>query len=429
MELDKATIQAETRKSGGAADLLPARIVVRLEALVRDVRTVLNDFTGARPAPYAVRKPLARHLLAFTTSPSPTSSAGITPRRLRVTRVVRETADAVSLSLTDPEGRRIAFVPGQFFTVLVTLASGEILRRAYSISSLPDEDGAAAEVTITIKRMPGGRASNHLNERVAEGDVLDVLGPSGSFTAAPDPAARRHLVLIAGGSGITPLASITRTTLAREPESRVSLVYGNRGEADIIFREALASLVETHADRFTLRHVLSEPPAGFTGRTGLLDHDNVTRELDVLAAASGLDAGATDYYVCGPEPMMIAAREALLARGVAPARIHEERFSAPARRTTPALPTSSAPIEIRLRGRTKTVTAAPGQTLLEAGLAASLPMPFSCTMGGCGVCKIKLLSGDVTSEEPNCLQEEEKNQGFVLACVSRAAAPCTVEVP
>ncbi|MDI1449913.1 ferredoxin--NADP reductase [Polyangium sp. 6x1] len=427
MELDKAQKQAEARKSGGPADLLPATIVVRLEALVRDVRTVLNDLTGVRPAPYAVRKPLARHLIAVT--PSPTPSAGITPRRLRVTRVVRETPDAVSLSLTDPEGRRIAFVPGQFFTVLVTLASGDVLRRAYSISSVPDEDGAAAEVTITIKRMPGGRASNHLNDAITEGDILDVLGPSGSFTVTPDPAARRHLVLLAGGSGITPLASITRTTLAREPGARVTLVYGNRGERDIIFREALESLAEAHADRFTLRHVLSEPPAGFTGRTGLLDRDNVTRELDAIAASSGLDADATAYYVCGPEPMMAAAREALLARGVDPARIHEERFSAPARRTAPALPAASAPIEIRVRGRAKTVTAAPGQTLLEAGLAASLPMPFSCTMGGCGVCKVKLLSGNVTSEEPNCLNEEEKNQGFVLACVSRAAAPCAVEVP
>ena len=126
---------------------------------------------------------------------------------------------------------------------------------------------------------------------------------------------------------------------------------------------------------------------------------------------------------------MAAAREALLARGVDPGHIHEERFSAPARRTTPALPTLPAPVEIRLRGVTKNVMAAPGQTLLEAGLAASLPMPFSCTMGGCGACKVKLLSGDVASEEPNCLQEEERNQGFVLACVSRAATPCTVEVP
>ncbi|MDI3284169.1 ferredoxin--NADP reductase [Polyangium sp. 15x6] len=429
MELDKARHERErendARRGSGPAALLPATIVVRLEALVRDVRTVLSDFTGARPAPYAIRAPLARHLLTVTPEPS----AGITPRRLRVTRVERETKDAVSLTLTDPEGRRISFVPGQFFTVLVTLASGEVLRRAYSISSLPDEDGAAAEVTITIKRMPGGRASNHLNERVAEGALLDVLGPSGSFTVTPDPAARRHLVLIAGGSGITPLASITRTTLAREPGSRVSLVYGNRGEADIIFRDALGSLARAHADRFTLRHVLSDPPAGFTGRTGLLDRDNVTRELDAIAASSGLEADAAAYFVCGPEPMMVAVREALLARGVDPARIHEERFSAPARRTTPALPTTSAPVEIRLRGRTKTVSAAPGQTLLEAGLAASLPMPFSCTMGGCGVCKVKLLSGNVTSEEPNCLHEEERSQGFVLACVSRAEAPCAVEVP
>ncbi|MRG91377.1 ferredoxin--NADP reductase [Polyangium spumosum] len=433
MELDKApphesTSGSDARKSLDPAALLPTTVVVRLEALVRDVRTVLNDLAGVRPPPFSVRKPLARHLLAVTV-PSPAARAGITPRKLRVTHVTRETRDAVSLTLADPDGRRISFVPGQFFTVLVTLESGEVLRRAYSISSLPDEDGAAAEVTITIKRMPGGRASSLLNERVAAGDVLEVLGPSGSFTVTPDPAAKRHLVLLAGGSGITPLASITKVTLAREPESRVSLIYGSRGQDDIIFREALVSLAEAHAGRFTVRHVLSDPPAGFTGRTGMLDRDNVTRELDAIAASVGMDANATDYYVCGPEPMMAAAREALVARGVDPGRIHEERFSSPARRGAPSLPTLSAPVEIRLRGATKTVVSEPGQTLLEAGLAASLPMPFSCTMGGCGACKVKLLSGDVASEEPNCLQEEERSRGFVLACVSRATAPCTVEVP
>ena len=422
MELDEAQNDKETRRGFEPGDILPATIVVRLESLVRDVRTVWSGFTGGRPPPFSVRKPLARHL--FAAAPAPAPRAGITPRKLRVTRLVRETRDAVSITLADPEGRRVPFVPGQFFTVLVTLPGGEVLRRAYSISSMPDEDGASAEVTITIKRMPGGRASNHLNDAVAEGDVLEVLGPSGSFTVTPNPDAKRHLVLLAGGSGITPLASITRTTLAREPQSRVSLVYGNRGEADVIFRDELESLAEAHAGRFTLRHVFSDPPAGFTGRTGLLDRDNVTRELDVIDASE--DA---EYYVCGPEPMMAAAREALLARGVDPERIHEERFSSPARRTTPALPTITAPVEIRLRGASKTVVSAPGQTLLEAGLAASLPMPFSCTMGGCGACKVKLLSGDVTSEEPNCLHADEKNQGFVLACVSRAAAPCTVEVP
>jgi ring-1,2-phenylacetyl-CoA epoxidase subunit PaaE len=403
---------------------LTQALVTRLDTIRRDVRTILAGFTGERRAPFTTRVPLARHLLESTHPAS--VSALLAPRVMRVADVTRETADAVSLRLVDPTGRRISFVPGQFFTVLVALPGGEVLRRAYSISSAPDEDGAAAEVTITIKRLRGGRASNHLNDTVREGDVLQVLGPSGSFTMTPDPTARRHLVLFAGGSGITPLMSITRTLLAREPESRISLVYGNRGEADVIFRGSLAALARTEEDRFTLRHVLSEPPPGFSGRTGILDVPTVLAEFDALG--ENLPEPAA-YYVCGPEPMMAATREALLSRGVSPSQIREERFSAPARRTAPETPKAAEHVRIHVRGAARDVVAAPGQTLLEAGLARSLPMPFSCTMGGCGACKVKLLRGEVASEEPNCLSEEERAEGFVLACVTRATSPCEVEVP
>jgi len=423
MDIDDAA--EGTRKGFDPRRILPSVLATRLDALRRDVQTVLANLAGHRPPPFTERKPLERHLV---------SSAGnlrsaITPRELRVARVVRETKDAVSLHLVDPAGGRIAFVPGQFFTLLVTLESGEELRRAYSVASAPDEDGAANEVVITIKRMPNGRASTHLVERSREGDVLRVLGPSGSFTvpATEDPAsARRHLVLFAGGSGITPLASIARTLLAREPGSRVSLVYGNRGEADIIYRDALDALAAAHPDRFTLRHVLSDPPEGFTGRTGVLDASVVSAELDAI---EGLDPSAAEFFVCGPEPMMVAAREALVARGALPAKIHEERFSSPARRASVELPRTPEPIDVHIGGATRRVVAMPGQTLLEAGLGAGLAMPFSCTLGGCGACKVKLVSGTVSSEEPNCLSPDERAAGFVLACVSRATSPASVEVP
>jgi ferredoxin-NADP reductase len=402
-------------------------ILARLDTLRRDLRTISADLTGrARLPPFTLRSPSARHLLA---SASTAPRAQIATRPLRITRVERETADCVSLYLADPQGRRIAFVPGQFFTVLVPIRGGEVLRRAYSISSMPDADGAAAEVGITIKRLPEGRASNHLNDHAREGDLLEILGPSGGFTTAPDADLRRHVVLIGGGSGITPLMSIARSLLAREPHSHVSLVYGNRREQDIIFRAAIDALAAENPGRFTRRLVLDEPPPGWTGGAGMLDEQNVDRELSALPQPPDLDPEGTEYYVCGPEGMMAAARHALTGRGVPTSRIREERFSAPARRTAPVAPDTPQPVTIRIGGADRKVVALAGQTLLEAGLAGSLQMPYSCSMGGCGACKVKLVSGTVASEEPSCLRDEERGEGFVLACVSRATSPCAVEIP
>jgi ferredoxin-NADP reductase len=404
-------------------------LLTRLDTIRRDLRTIAADFTGRDRLPaFTLRGPSARHLLASATM-VPSARALLAPRPLRITRIERETHDCVSIHLADPKNRRIVFVPGQFFTVLVAIAGGEVLRRAYSISSAPDSDGAAAEVTITVKRIAGGHASNHLNDHAREGELLEILGPSGNFTTAPDINLRRHVVLVGGGSGITPLMSIARALLAREPSTHVSLVYGNRREEDIIFRSAIDALAAEHPARFTRRLVLDEPPPGWTGGRGMLDRDNVDRELNALPQPPDLGHDSSEYYVCGPEGMMAAAREALLGRGVPTSRIREERFSAPARRTAPVTPDAPQPVTIRIEGAERKVLALAGQTLLEAGLAGSLPMPYSCSMGGCGVCKVKLVSGSVASEEPNCLRDEERGEGFVLACVSRATSPCALEIP
>ncbi|MBK9265718.1 MAG: ferredoxin--NADP reductase [Polyangiaceae bacterium] len=397
---------------------LPKAIADRLETIQHDLRMVVAGLSGRTPPSFVQRKPLARHLLA---TPAVSTRNLLATRTLRVARVTRETPDAVSLHLIDPTGRRISFTPGQFFTVLVTLPNGEVLRRAYSISNAPDDDGATSEARITIKRIVGGVASNHLNDTAAEGASFEVLGPSGNFTTTFDPAQRRHLVLFAGGSGITPLMSILRTVLVREPESRVSLVYGNRGSDDIIYRDELAELSKAYGERLAVRHVLTNPPEGFSGRTGLLDRTNAAAELEALPQGD-------EYFVCGPEPMMQAVRDALLAQGAAASAIREERYSSPARRVRPDAPSSPQQVVVRLGGVERKVVAKPGQTLLEAGLEASIPMPFSCSMGGCGACRVKLESGDVVSEEPNCLSEEERRDGFVLACVSRPSSACTVEI-
>jgi ferredoxin-NADP reductase len=208
------------------------------------------------------------------------------------------------------------------------------------------------------------------------------------------------------------------------------VLYGNRRWDEVIFRDALAALLAEHGARFEVRHVLAEPPAGWTGARGLLDRATVARELAALARAPGAE---TEFFVCGPEGMMAEARAALAEDlRVAPARIHEEKFQSPqARPRGPAAPPrrTSLPLTVSAQGATHAGVAAPGQTVLEAGLAAGAPMPYSCTMGGCGACKVKLAAGTVDLEEPNCLSAQEREAGYVLACVARPVTPVTVAVP
>lgn len=418
MSLERSLSAFSVHGSSFAA-LLPKSVASRFETLEDDVRMIVAGLSGRMAPSFTLREPLARHFLA---TPVASTRDLLATRTLRVVRVSRETPDAISLHLVDPTERRISFIPGQFFTLLVKLPSGEVLRRAYSISNVPDEDGAVREARITIKRIAGGVASNHLNDTVIEGATFEVLGPSGNFTTTFEPTRQRHLVLFAGGSGITPLMSIAATVLAREPGSRVSLVYGNRSSSDIIFHDELKALSNTYGDRLVVRHVLTNPALGFSGRTGLLDRACATAELEGLSAAD-------DYFVCGPEPMMQAVREALEARGVPSSSIREERYSSPQRRVRPEVPLLPQRMLVRVGGVERTVVAKAGQTLLEAGLDASIAMPFSCSMGGCAACRVKLVQGDVVSEEPNCLSADERRDGFVLACISRPVSACTVELP
>jgi ring-1,2-phenylacetyl-CoA epoxidase subunit PaaE len=259
---------------------------------------------------------------------------------------------------------------------------------------------------------------------VREGDLLEVHGPSGSMTVPPGHEARQ-LVLIAGGSGITPLMSIARTVLAREPASHVSLIYGNRDEASIIFRDALAGLEREHAGRLSVHHVLETPPADWRGGTGRLDRAILAAWLDRRPSA----LPETRFFICGPEPMMEEARAELAARGIPQERIREERFTRPqpTAGSTPGSAAGPQPLHIQRPGSTRDVLVPAGSTLLEAGLAAGVPLPFSCTVGGCGSCRVRLVSGRVELEEPNCLSAEERAAGYVLACVARPTEPCTIE--
>ena len=233
----------------------------------------------------------------------------------------------------------------------------------------------------------------------------------------------------AEGAGSLRSRRIARTLLASEPGTRLALVYGNAALEDVIFKDALDALAQEHAapsGRFRVRHVLERPPPGWTGGTGLLDGAALARELDAL---DDPETAVAEYFLCGPAPMMAAARACLEQRGIAATRIREERFVSA--HALPGAPASAEAHEVTLRmrdGERRLVVAA-GRTVLETALDAGIDMPFSCAVGGCGTCRVQLARGAVAMDEPNCLSADERAAGYVLACVSRPSAPCTLEVP
>ncbi len=375
---------------------------------------------------FRVNKPLSyqdRRTQRFATGPrkvvqpvAPANLPGV--REVRVVEVVDETPHARSFALTLSSGAPLEFVPGQFLTVEVEI-DGRRLRRAYSLSSRAGEVPAA----ITVKRIAGGQVSNHLNDTLRVGDRLRVLGPSGEFRAAPDEV-RGRLVCIAGGSGITPIMSILRTWTQAPDAPPAVLIYGNHSLAETIFRAQLDELAAANQNMH-VQYVYSHPEPEWEGPRGLLDADTLGGVLERLDGVGPDDL----VLLCGPEPMMDAAKTCLGARGVKPSQIREERFGSPHLRGSQAdKKHEHALISIRLGDQQKTVTVKAGQTVLEAGLDAGLALPFSCAMGGCGACRVRVVAGTVEMEEPNCLTPEEREGGYALACVGRPCGPCQIAV-
>ena len=300
------------------ANPLPRSWSAALVQLKRDVTAVGGRLAGHHPSPLV--KGFPRSEAPPSALPAASEVRGrAAARELVIVRAIRETADAVTLVLRDPERETFAFRPGQFFTLLTEI-DGEIVPRNYSASNAPFE----AELHLTLKKKSGGRVSPVLSV-TQPGARLRVLGPFGSFVvpARSSPAPRR-LVLIAGGAGITPLASIARTILASEPDAELALVYANRREEDIILAAALQALVAAHGPRLTLLHVLEEPPPRWEGEVGRLDLQTAARALEKLTLAAHPDAV---FFVCGPDPMRDQVLEALASRGISTDAIHIERFA------------------------------------------------------------------------------------------------------
>jgi ring-1,2-phenylacetyl-CoA epoxidase subunit PaaE len=337
---------------------------------------------------------------------------------LRVAEVVPETSEANSIRFEiPPELReRFAFKAGQHLTLRATI-DGEEVRRNYSLCTAPDE----SDWLVTVKRIGGGLFSNWVADQLKAGDVVDVMPPHGSFTTEFDAVRKRHLVGIAGGSGITPVMSLIRSTLKYEPQSRFTLLYGNRDSSSVIFLEALAGLKDKYLDRLEIYHFLDGEEQDIDLFNGMLDRPRCEEAIAHLVP----DAPAVDgWFICGPGPMMDAAEGALLERNIPKERIHIERFTADrppeaVTREIAELQTKAegVTVSVTLDGRTRKVPFTAGN-ILDSARASGLPAPFACKAGVCATCRAKVTKGKVEMAARYGLTDEEVAGGYVLTCQS-----------
>ena len=333
--------------------------------------------------------------------------------QLRIADLTRETEDCVSLLFAVPDALRatFAFRPGQYLT-LRTTRDGEELRRAYSICAGLDD----GELRVAIKRGDPGGFSEWANTQLAAGDVLDVMPPEGRFGLLPDPSASRTILALAAGSGITPILSIIKSVLAREPASQVVLIYGSRNTAGIIFRAALEDLKDRYLSRLTVIHVLSREAQDIGVLNGRVDAACLAALLPGLVTPSEVDAA----FLCGPAEMLDALPAALHALGVPADRIHTERFTptaAPrARAVVPADAPAFATATIIHDGQTREIPIAEGEAVLDAAMRAGLDLPWSCRGGMCSTCRAKLVAGAAEMTQNFSLEPWETEAGFVLTC-------------
>lgn len=341
---------------------------------------------------------------------------------LKVKDVRRETSDTVSISFTIPESEKkeFEFKAGQYLTIKAMI-DGEDIRRSYSICSSPFEN----ELRVAVKKVHQGKFSEWANKSIKPGMELEVMPPMGHFTPTLSATHKKSYLCIAAGSGITPVISIIKTILSSEPSSSVSLIYGNKGNGTIIFKEELEALKNKYINRFTLIHVFSKEQL----ETPVLNGRITGEKCNVLAKYL-IDIDSTDeVFICGPNEMIESVKSWLDQSPVNKDNIHFELFGTP-------LPTSGlaepkkAVIAKKFDGDFSQVTvildgkethfelATNGETILDAATKHGADAPFACKGAVCCTCRAQVIEGEATMDLNYSLTETEVVNGFILTCQS-----------
>ena len=332
---------------------------------------------------------------------------------LKVAELRRETADAVSLRFEVPAEltEDYRFVQGQHLTLKARVGDEE-LRRSYSICAGVND----GELRVAIKKVAGGRFSTWANGGIQVGDVLEVMTPEGRFHTPLDPAQARHYVAFAAGSGITPILSLIKTTLAAEPQSRFTLVYGNRRQASVMFAEALEDLKNRYLARFTLYNLFSREEQEVPLFNGRLDAAKVAAFMDTLLPVDTID----EAFICGPGAMIDEVEAALLGAGLSAEHIHLERFGVPDAAPAHHVEAGDAPqatIVVVADGlRREMEFHASDPSILDVALRAGMDLPYSCKGGVCCTCRAKVVEGKVRMDKNYTLEQPDVDAGYVLTC-------------
>lgn len=337
---------------------------------------------------------------------------------LTVSNVSRETADAVRIEFDWPEGG-MEYAPGQFLTLILPI-NGEKVRRAYSLSTSPYLDEKPA---VVVKRVDNGLVSNFVNDNIKVGDSIELMPPLGHFTPEINEDNKRHLVLISGGSGITPIMGILKSVLKKEPQSTVSLIYANRDIDSIIYKNKLSQIKTEYGERFNYVRSLDNVQPDWKGESGML---NLDKMKILISALPDWDIDSTLYYVCGPQGLMDLAFEAFEALQLEPDRTFKESFVAGTTSPPEILADKKqvstgegSLVKIKYDGQSYEFNVPKGKSILETALSQDIDLPYSCQSGLCTACMGKCHSGEVDLSDAEALSEEERADGYVLTCVGK----------
>ncbi len=341
---------------------------------------------------------------------------------LKISDIRKETEDTVSIAFEIPTDLRLdySFKPGQYLT-LKALIDGEDTRRSYSLCSAPHEN----EWRVAVKQIENGKFSTYANKKLTIGQSLEVMTPTGNFHAVIENNNSKSYVLFAAGSGVTPIFSIAKTVLNEEPNSNVTLFYGNKGFNSIIFREEIEALKNAFMDRLRVVHVLSRESLGNKIQKGRID----SKKIEELYIAFLDESTVDEVFVCGPEEMIHSVKDFFHSIGLNDKNVHFELFSTSATKSKVVKKESNQPsfasmVKVIIDGDLIEVAMqSEGESILDAATKAGGDLPFACKGGVCCTCKAKILEGSAKMDVNYALEPDEVENGYILTCQAHPTSP------